>query len=163
MRYGFVSLILLVISATPSAYAQEAIFLIRHADQVHDVENPPLTEDGFGRAKRWATIFRDAGIKMIYTSKKMRTKQTGEVIAQELKIPLQQISRGDINGLVDQVRKEHTADLVLIITHSKILPKLLKAFAPSGEYPAIKRGDYDNLFIVVPKGNAEPTVMRLRY
>ena len=163
MRYGFVSLILLVISATPSAYAQEAIFLIRHAEQVHDVEDPPLTEDGFGRAKTWATIFRDAGIKIIYTSKKMRTKQTGEIIAQELNIPLQQVSRRDIDGLVDQVRKEHADDLVLIVTHSKTLPKLLQAFAPFGEYPAIKRDDYDNLFIVVPKGKAEPTVMRLRY
>jgi len=163
MRYGFLSFILLVISATPLAYAQEAIFLIRHAEQVHDVEDPPLTEDGFDRAKNWATVFRDAGIKMIFTSKKIRTKQTGEVIAEELNIPLQKVSRRDINGLVDQIRKEHADDLVLIVTHSKTLPKLLKAFAPSGEYPTIKPDDYDNLFIIVPKENAEPTVMRLRY
>jgi broad specificity phosphatase PhoE len=163
MRYGFLSLILLVISATPSAFAQEAIFLIRHAEQVHDVEDPPLTEEGFVRAKTWATVFRDTGINKIYTSKKMRTKQTGETIAQELNIPLQQLSRRDIEGLVNQIRKEHADDIVLIVTHSKILPKLLKAFAPFGEYPTIKPDDYDNLFIIVPKGKAEPTVMRLRY
>ena len=163
MRYVFLSLILVVISATQLTYAQEAIFLIRHAEQMHDVEDPPLTEEGFARAKTWATVFRDTGIKMIYTSKKMRTKQTGEVIAQELNIPLQQVSRRDIDGLVDQVRKEHTDDLVLIVTHSKILPKLLNAFAPFGEYPTIKPDDYDNLFIIVPKGKAKPTVMRLRY
>jgi broad specificity phosphatase PhoE len=163
MRYQLISLILLIAAAAPLAHAQEAIFLIRHAEQVHDVEDPPLTEDGFDRAKTWATVFRDAGIKMIYTSKKMRTKQTGEVIAQELNIPLEQVSRRDIDGLVSQVRKEHTDDLVLIVTHSKTLPKLLKAFAPSGEYPVIRPNDYDNLFIVVPKGKAEPTVMRLRY
>jgi broad specificity phosphatase PhoE len=163
MRYGFLSLILLVISATPSAFAQEAIFLIRHAEQVHDVDDPPLTEEGFARAKTWATVFRDTGINKIYTSKKMRTKQTGETIAQELNIPLQQLSRRDIEGLVNQIRKEHADDIVLIVTHSKILPKLLKAFAPFGEYPTIKPDDYDNLFIIVPKGKAEPTVMRLRY
>ncbi len=163
MRYGFLSFILLLISATPLAHAQEAIFLIRHAEQVHDVEDPPLTEAGFDRAKTWSTVFRDAGIKIIYTSKKMRTKQTGEIIAQELNIPLQQVSRRDIDGLVDQVREEHADDLVLIVTHSKTLPKLLKAFAPIGEYPVIKPDDYDNLFIIVPKGKAEPTVMRLRY
>jgi len=163
MHYGFLSFILLVISATPLAYAQEAIFLIRHAEQVHDVEDPPLTEDGFDRAKTWATVFRDAGIKMIYTSKKMRTRQTGEAISQELNIPLLQVSRRDINGLVDQVRQEHADDMVLIVTHSKTLPKLLQAFAPFGEYPVIKPDDYDNLFIIVPKGKAEPTVMRLRY
>ena len=163
MRYQLISLILLVASVAPEAHAQEAIFLIRHAEQMHDVEDPPLTEDGFGRAKTWATIFRDAGIKMIYTSKKMRTKQTGETIAQELNISSQQVSRRDINGLVNQVRKEHADDIVLIVTHSKLLPKLLKAFAPFGEYPTIKPDDYDNLFIIVSKGEAEPAVMRLRY
>ena len=163
MRYVFLSLILVVISATQLTYAQEAIFLIRHAEQMHDVEDPPLTEEGFARAKTWATVFRDTGINKIYTSKKMRTKQTGETIAQELNIPLQQLSRRDIDGLVDQVRKEHADDLVLIVTHSKTLPKLLQAFAPFGEYPGIKPDDYDNLFIIVPKGKAEPTVMRLRY
>jgi broad specificity phosphatase PhoE len=163
MRYGLLSLILLVISATSSAYAQEAIFLIRHAEQVHDVEDPLLTEDGFDRAKTWATVFRDTAINKIYTSKKKRTKQTGEIIALELNIPLQQVSRRDIDGLVNRVRKEHADDLVLIVTHSKTLPKLLQAFSPFGEYPVIKPDDYDNLFIVVPKGEAEPTVMRLRY
>jgi 2,3-bisphosphoglycerate-dependent phosphoglycerate mutase len=163
MRYQLISLILLIAAAAPLAHAQEAIFLIRHAEQVHDVEDPPLTEDGVDRAKTWATVFRDAGIKMIYTSKKMRTQQTGQVIAQELDVPLEQVSRRDIDGLVNQVRKEHTDDLVLIVTHSKTLPKLLKAFAPTGEYPVIRPNDYDNLFIVVPKGKAKPTVMRLRY
>ena len=163
MRYQLISLILFIATAAPVVHAQEAIFLIRHAEQMLDVEDPPLTEDGFDRAKTWATVFRDAGIKMIYTSKKRRTKQTGEIIAQELNIPLQQVSRRDINGLVDQVLKEHTDDLVLIVTHSKTLPKLLEAFAPFGEYPTIKQDDYDNLFIIVPKGKAEPTVMRLRY
>jgi broad specificity phosphatase PhoE len=163
MRYQLLGLTLLIIFVTPVIHAQEAIFLIRHAEQMLDVEDPPITETGHERARAWATIFQDAGIKMIYTSKKRRTKQTGEIIAQELNIPLRQVSRRDINGLVDQVRKEHTGDLVLIVTHSKVLPKLLKAFAPSGEYPTIKPDDYDNLFIVVPKGKAEPTVMRLRY
>jgi broad specificity phosphatase PhoE len=163
MRYQFFSLMLLIIFAAPVAQAQQGVFLIRHAEQVHDVENPPLTKEGLERAKTWATVFRGAGIKMIYTSKKMRTKQTGEVIAEELNIPLQKVSRRDINGLVDQIRKEHADDLVLIVTHSKILPKLLKAFEPFGEYPTIKPDDYDNLFIIVPKGKAEPTVIRLRY
>jgi len=163
MQYQLIGLILLIAAAAPVAHAQQSIFLIRHAEQVHDVEDPPLTENGFDRAKTWATVFRDAGIKIIYTSKKMRTKQTGETIAQELNIPLRQVSRRDINGLVERVRKEHADDLVLIVTHSKTLPKLLKAFAPSGEYPVIKPDDYDNLYIIVPKGKAEPTVIRLRY
>jgi broad specificity phosphatase PhoE len=130
---------------------------------VHDVEDPPLTDDGLNRAKTWATIFRDAGIDVIYTSKKVRTKQTGAPIADELNIPLKMMSRRDIDGLVNQVRKEHSDDVVLIVSHSKTLPKLVEAFAPSATGPAIKKSDYDNLFVIVPRGEKDATVLRLRY
>jgi len=163
MRYQLLSLILLIISATQIAHSQEAIFLIRHAEQVHDVENPPLTKEGLERAKAWAGIFRDAGIKMIYTSKKVRTKQTGEAIAQELNIPLETMSRRDVTGLVNHVRKVNADDVVLIIGHSKTIPRLVEVFAPFAEYPTIERDDYDSLFVIVPKGESDATVLRLRY
>ncbi len=163
MRYGFPGLILLVISATPLAYAQEAIFLVRHAQQMQDVDDPPLTEVGLRRAKAWATLFRDAGIKMIYTSKKARTRQTGEAIAQVLNIPLETMPRRDVRGLVNQVRSAHTDDVVLIVSHSKTIPKLVKAFAPFAESPMIEQNDHDSLFVIVPTGKNDATVLRLRY
>ena len=165
MRYHLlgISLILFTISVNPAAQAQEAVFLIRHAEQVHDVEDPPLTDDGLIRAMSWATIFRDAGIDVIYTSKKVRTKQTAAPIADELNLPLKTMSRRDVSGLVNQVRKEHSDDVVLIVSHSKTIPKLVEAFAPSARGPAIEKGDYDNLFVIVPKGENEAKVLRLRY
>ena len=163
MRYGIPGLILVLISATPLAYAQEAIFLVRHAEQVHDVDDPPLTEVGLRRAKAWATLFRDAGIKMIYTSKKARTRQTGEAIAQGLNIPLETTSRRDVSGLVNQVRSAHTDDVVLIVSHSKTIPRLVKEFAPFAESPLIEQTDYDSLFLIVPTGKNDATVLRLRY
>ena len=163
MRYQFFSLILFLIFTVPLAQAQSGVFLIRHAEQVHDVEDPPLTKEGIERAKAWASIFRDAGIKIIYTSKKVRTKQTGDAIAQELNIPLETMSRRDVTGLVNHVRKVNADDVVLIVSHSKIIPKLVKAFAPFAEQTTIKPDDYDNLFVIVPKGENDATVLRLRY
>ena len=157
MRYHLLSLILFTISVTAAAQAQEAVFLIRHAEQMHDVEDPPLTDDGLNRAKAWATIFRDARIDVIYTSKKVRTKQTGESIADELNLPLKTMSRSDVNGLVNQVRKDHSDDVALIVTHSKTIPKLVEAFVPSAKGPAIEKGDYDNLFVIVPKAENDAT------
>jgi broad specificity phosphatase PhoE len=163
MRNQLFSVILLIFSVTATAQAQEAVFLIRHAEQMHDVENPPLTDDGHNRAKAWATIFRDAGIDVIYTSKKVRTKQTGEPIAHALKVPLKTMPRVDITGLVDQIREEHANDVVLIVTHSKIMPRLVEAFVWHAKGPVIASGDYDNLFVIVPKGENEATVLRFRY
>ena len=163
MRYHLFSLILFTISVNSAAQAQEAVFLIRHAEQMHDVEDPPLTNDGLNRAEAWATIFRDADIDVIYTSKKMRTKQTGAAIAEELNVPSKAMPRSDINGLVDLVRKEHSDEVVLIVSHSKIVPRLVEAFVPSARAPAIEQGDYDNLFVIVPKGENDATVLHLRY
>ncbi len=165
MRYkliGIVPVILFSFSALPPAHAQEVVYLIRHAEQVLDVEDPPLTEVGHQRAKAWAAILRDANIKVIYTSKKRRTKQTGEPIAQDLNILLETMPRRDVVGLVDRLRTRHADDAVLIISHTRTIPKLVKELGHSEEV-TIERDDYDNLFIIVPQGESDPLVLRLRY
>lgn len=155
-------LILLSFSAFSKAYADQVVYLIRHAEQVHDVEDPPLTDAGQQRAKTWANILRDADLKVIYTSKKRRTMQTGQPIAEALKVPMETMSRKDVQGLVDRVHKEHANDAVLIISHTRTLPKLVKAFGSSGD-GTINRDDYDNLFVIVPKEEGAVTMLRLRY
>ncbi len=165
MRYRLIGIILFIpfsFSALPIAHAQQAIYLIRHAEQMLDVEDPPITEAGQQRAKAWASILRDADLKVIYTSKKRRTKQTGEPIAQALKVPLETMSRKDVAGLVDRLRTRHADDAVLIISHTRTIPKLVKALGYS-EDGTIQRDDYDNLFVIVPEGDNDATVLRLRY
>ncbi len=158
---GIVPLILFSFSALPPAHAQEVVYLIRHAEQVLDVEDPPLTEAGHQRAKAWAALLRDANIKVIYTSKKRRTKQTGEPIAQALNIPLETLPRRDVSGLVERLRTRHADDAILIVSHSRTVPTLLSELG-HWEDVTIERDDYDNLFIVVPQSESDPFVLRLR-
>ncbi len=165
MRYRLIGIILAILfslSALPAAHAQEVVYLIRHAEQALDIEDPPLTEAGHQRAKAWAGILRDAGIKVVYTSKKRRTKQTGEPIAQALNIPLETMPRRDVAGLVDRLRARHADDVVLIISHTRTIPRLVKELGHS-EDVTIERDDYDNLFIIVPQSENDPLVLRLRY
>jgi len=165
MRYRLIGIILVILfsfAVLPAAHAQEAVYLIRHAEQVLDVEDPPLTDAGQQRAKAWADIIRDAGIKAVYTSKKRRTKQTAEPIIQALNIPLEIMPRRDVAGLVDRLRTRHPADAVLIVSHTFIIPKLVKELGHS-EDVTIERDDYGNLFIIVPQSESDPLVLRLRY
>ena len=165
MQYRLIGSIILIIfgfSTLNVAYAQQVVYLIRHAEQVHDVEDPPLTEAGHQRAKAWASILRDAGIRVVYTSMKKRTKQTGEPIAQALKIPLETMSRRDVAGLVNQLRTQHADDSVLVISHTRTIPKLIKELGHSEEV-TIQREDYDNLFVIVPTNKNNLVVLRLRY
>ena len=165
MRYRLISSILLILFSfytLPVAHAQQVVYLMRHAEQVLDVEDPPLTEAGHQRAKAWAGILRDAGIKVIYTSKKRRTRQTGEHIAQALNIPLETIPRRDVEGLVDRLRTRHADDVVLVISHTRTIPKLFRELGHP-EDVEIQRDDYGNLFVIVPKSKNDLIVLRLRY
>ena len=161
-RIRTVLVLLLSFSPLPVVHAQQVIYLIRHAEQVLDVEDPPLTEAGHQRAKTWARILRDAGIKVIYTSESQRAKQTGAHIAQVLTIPLETIPRGDVTGLVNQLRSQHADDAVLVISHTRTIPKLVEALGHT-EKGVIKGEEYDNLFVIVPEGKNDATVLRLRY
>ncbi len=167
MRNNLTSAVVLIVfglsGILSSASADPVVFLIRHAEQVRDVEDPPLTDAGQRRAKTWASVLRDSGLKVVYTSKKRRTMQTGQPIAATLDVPLETMSRKDVQGLVDRIRAKHADDAVLIISHTRTIPKLVKAFGSDDDDGSIDRDDYDNLFVIVPKGSDDATVFRLRY
>jgi len=149
-------------SAAP-AEAQEAIFLLRHTEQAgRGSTNPPLTEAGERRAKRLADVLKDAGIDVIFVTKTKRTTQTGELVEKALNVKVKVHPRKDIDGLIARLRTEHAQDRVLIVHHSRTVPKLLKAFG----YPVkvkIERFEYDSLFVIVPQAKGDPLVLHLRY
>ena len=164
MRYRLIGITLAILfsfSALPTAQAEQVIYLIRHAEKVSGVEDPQLTAAGHQRAQAWASILRDTGIKTVYTSKKQRTQQTGAPISRALNVPMVTISRKDVAGLVDRIRTRHADEAVLIVAHTKTIPKLVKALGQS-ENGTIERSDFDNLFVIVPEAKNGPTVLRLR-
>ena len=75
---------------------------------------------------------------------------------------LETMTRRDAAGLVDRLRTRHADDAVLIVSHSRTIPKLLKELGHS-EDVTIELDDYGNLFIIVPQGESDPLVLRLRY
>ncbi len=159
---GLIStLVLGLLVAVLSAEAQEAIFLVRHAEQAGPGwKNPPLTEAGQRRAKALAEVLEDADIDVIFVSKWRRTAQTAEPVAEALNVKVKVHPRNDIVGLMSQLRTEHARDRVLIVSHSRIVPSWLKALGHSEE---VEIDEYDNLFVIVPQANGDPLVLHLRY
>jgi hypothetical protein len=60
------------------------------------------------------------------------------------------------------LRSKHVLDTVLFVGHSNTMPALLKALGYSTPIK-IPETEYDNLFVVIPKSDGSPTVLRLRY
>ena len=145
-----------------TASAQEVVYVIRHAEQMLDVEDPPLTEEGQIRARHWATVFQDAGLDVVFTSRKARTQQTGAAIADALNVPIEEVSRRDIDGLVNRVRSHYVNSAVLVISHTKTIPRIVEAFGYSKD-GTVEMEDYGKIFVIVPQGENDATVLRLRY
>lgn len=144
------------------AVAQQAIFLVRHAEQALEDDDPVLTEVGRRRAKALARVLKDAGINVIYASESRRTTQTAEPLAKALNIDVKIHPRQDMDGLISSLRTQHAHDRILIVSHSLRVPRLLKALG----YPldvTIASKEYDTLFVIIPKSDGPSLVLRLRY
>lgn len=142
--------------------AQQAIFLVRHAEQSAETDDPELTEAGRKRAKALASVLKDVGITVIYTTERKRAIQTAEPTEELLNIASKRLVLRDLDGLVERLRNQHTQDRILVVSHHLALPRLLKALGHPAEI-AIALHEYDNLFVLVPKTEGGPMLLRLRY
>jgi broad specificity phosphatase PhoE len=153
------------------AQAQQAIFLVRHGDTVREKGNPdvPLSEAGERRAVALAALLKDSGINVIYTTGLQRTVKTAEPLAKLLGIEPRinpQLRPGskpaDAEEFAKRLRAEHPEDVLLVVLHSNSVPALLRAL---GHPVAIKipESEFDNLFVIIPRPQGAPTMLRLRY
>jgi broad specificity phosphatase PhoE len=153
--------ICLIVAAAGAAEAQRAIFLVRHAEKVDDSPDAALSEAGRARAALLARNLRDAGITAIFSSDFQRTRNTAQPLADALNLRVTVIGR-DAPTVVARVRALSNGQSALVVAHSDTLPGILRALGHRQSI-TIPDTEYDNVFLVVPRAAAPPTVIRLRY
>ncbi len=160
------ALVLLVLAAVLAvarpAPAQDAVFLVRHAERVDNSSDSPLSPAGERRAARLADLLKDAGVTAIYTTDLRRTIQTAAPLAKASSVEAVALAAGDRDALLAKIRSAGPRDRILVVGHSNTVPDLLHAL---GVDQSISIGDseYDNLFVLVPRPGAPPHLLRLRY
>lgn len=150
---------LATLAAPAAAPAQEAVFVVRHAEKISDSDQR-LTDAGRARAQRLAAMLKDSGVSAIYATDTERARDTAGPLAATLGKPVQIYD--ELAPLVARLRRENAKELVLVVGHSNTVPDLLKALGDA-ETVTIASNEYDDLFVVVPKGAGKATVLRLRY
>ena len=169
-RRAAAAAVLLPLALVPAtARAQKAVFVVRHAEKATEASDPsvPLSAGGKVRAQKLAAMLKDAGITAIYSTDYVRTRATAEPLANALHEPIHIYSAKDAAGrpspssLLETLRKEPQA-VVLVVGHSDTVPGLLSALGVQ-EKVEIATQEYDNLFIVVPKGSDQAILVRLRF
>ena len=65
------------------------MFVIRHGEKENDNFDSNITGLGKNQARNISKLFKDSGIKRIYTSANPRSIQTGKIISEEINIPIE--------------------------------------------------------------------------
>jgi len=159
----------LVLATAAPALAQRAIVVVRHAERADGgassmmaATDPPLSSAGAARAERLAALLAGAGVTHAYATEYTRTIATVEPLARRLGLSIQQVPAKDTAALVARIHAAGPDDVVVVAGHSNTVPDILKGLGVT-EAVTIEDDEYDNLFIVISRGEGPPTLLRLRY
>jgi broad specificity phosphatase PhoE len=145
-----------------TASAQEAVYLVRHAERASDEKNSLLSAEGHARAARLADLLRDAGITHIFISEYLRTAETAAPLAARLGITPTVVPADDPAALLARIQAAGPAARVLVAGHSDTVPNAIKALGCPQDI-TIAKGEFDDLFVVIPRGKTAPLLIRLKY
>ena len=151
-----------LLSFARPASAQEAIYVVRHAERADQSADAVLSTEGVGRAYRLRDLLHDAGITSIFTSELRRTIDTAKPLADASHVTATRVAADDPPALAAKVTGVGPRDRVLVVGHSNTVPVLLRALGVDAAIN-IPDDEYDNLFIVVPQKAGRPVLLRLRY
>jgi broad specificity phosphatase PhoE len=144
-----------------SAFAQQALVIVRHAEKVDQTKDPHVSEAGQARARALAALLAQSGAAAIYATEYQRTTETAKPLADLLGLPIQHVPAAETARLVEQLKTRHAQDTVVVIGHSNTVPEIVRLYGAS--ISPIADDDFGNVFVVVPKAGGPPVVLKLRY
>ncbi len=148
-------------SAAP-AWAQQTVFVVRHAEKVDASDDPVLSAAGLARAESLARHLKASGVTAILVNKLQRTQLTAAPLAAQLRLQPEVLDSAKPEDVVAALRQRHASGVVLVVGHSNTVPAILSLLGCS-EKVTLADGDYDDLFVVVPAAQAPAWLLRLKY
>ena len=161
-------------AAAAGEFKVTTVFLVRHAEKA-DVpgQDPPLSDAGRARAEALARLLQGAGVKAVFTSQFLRTRQTAEPLAKRLgvaaaAVPLavktsnpREVTEESVRELMKMV-EAHAGGAVLIVGHSNSVPDVIRALG-GDLVPKIDESKFDDLFVVTVHAAGRAKVVHLKY
>ena len=159
-------LLVFVLALPHAALAQRTVVVVRHGEKFSETDER-LTEAGHARAQRLASMLKDAGVTAIYSTDTERTLGTVKPLAELRKLTVKIYDTGkhgppDARPLAATLRRDDSDGVVVIAGHANTVPEILRALG-CAETVTLEATEYDNLFVVVPRGDGTATLVRLRY
>jgi broad specificity phosphatase PhoE len=147
------------------------VIFVRHADtdaaMAGPDDDPPLNARGRQRAELLADFLENidvvAGVNAIYASDKRRTQETAAPLAKRLNLPVEVADHLDTEGFMDRVLREHSGDIVLVVSHSNTIAPLIDELHGSKRLPAFGPDEFDEVYIVISPWYGRVKTLRLQY
>jgi broad specificity phosphatase PhoE len=150
------------------------VIFVRHADTDATMggpdDDPPLNARGRLRAELLADDLQSidvlGGPNAIYASDKRRTQETAAPLAKRLNIPVEIADHLDAEEFMSRVLREHSGDIVLVVTHSNTIAPLIDELHgnASQRMKPIAPDEYDRYYIVtIPRPLGKVKTLELRY
>lgn len=148
MKHLIITLISgLWLTACQSSQTPEATYyLVRHAEKVLDVTNPPLTPAGQARAAALALRLEEVKLTQIYSSDYIRTLDTARPTAKAQGVNVTVYDPSDLPRFAQKLKTE--SGHILIVGHSNTTPPLVGFLDGSPGSPIDEANEYDRFYVV---------------
>lgn len=155
-------------------YAQSdkitTLFLVRHAEKASGSDDPDLTPAGKERADALGYVLLNVKLDAVFATKYKRTQQTAQPAAgsQNLQIEtIPSLRQNDLTEYTDKILEKHKGGNILIVSHSNIVPALIKIIRKE-EFTIrgmkyLDDNAYDDLFVVSFTERESAVVSNLKY
>jgi phosphohistidine phosphatase SixA len=163
------ALVALVLAYYLAEQPTTTTIFVRHADTdtAMATDDPSLNERGRQRAELLADFLQDidvvGSVNAIYASDKRRTQETAAPLAKRLGLEVQIADHQDVEGFMARVKREHSGQVVLVVSHSNTIAPLIAELHGSKRLPPIEHDDYDEVYVVSSPWPGKVKTYRLHY
>lgn len=150
-----------MMAAPEPASAQPTVIVVRHGEKADGGKDPVLSPAGEARAERLAAMLAASRVRAIYTTQYQRTQLLAAPLAKKTGVTPVVVPAADEPALLKRVQSHPDGEVVLVVGHSNTVPSIIKGLGVR-EAVSVGEDEYDNLFIVVPRGE-QPQLLRMKY
>src|SRR6056297_667619 len=160
--------LLLLTTAIPSVAQQNSdittFVLVRHAEKVDDSADPDLSPEGYQRAERLTEMLRNITFDNIYSSDRIRTRETVRKIADQNSVDILLYEPHETEEEVERLLDSNMGKTVLVSGHSNTTPFFANELLGREHFEdKFDESDYGNLLIITINGDGESKLLHLRY
>jgi phosphohistidine phosphatase SixA len=158
--------------APPSCTRGRAFVVVRHAEKESNDKDTPLSEAGRARAKVIASMLANANVTRLVASQYKRTRETLAPLAERTSLHVEVRPADKTNDLITELRAAPDGAVVVIATHSNVVPLIVRELGGGGAAQPKLRGvdgsdalpddDFARVYVIAqPCGASSTYVMEL--